>query len=146
MSSPTAVAEENVGEENRPIGSIGSLTRCSMTKNAAPATANTARPVATTGEVQPAGPASIRATVSPARLTVRVVCPAGSVPWGRRGGQEPGGEEQTGDANRDVHEEYGTPPASRHQRPTHDRACTGGDTGHRTPEILKARRRAAWLG
>lgn len=62
MSSPTTVAAVNVGEEKRVTGSIGSLTRRSTATSPTPATADTARPATTTGENQPDGPASIRAT------------------------------------------------------------------------------------
>ncbi len=94
------VAAENVEEENRGSGSFGRLARCSVVMNAAPATANTTKPVATTGDAQPDAPAlderGERRDPDELPGDVGAMRPA----W--QGGQMPGGKSETRSVNRHV--------------------------------------------
>ena len=74
------VAAANVGEAKSDEASIGCRTARSIATKRAPATTHTPKPATTAGEVHPWSPASMSATVSPARHAAPATCPARSKP------------------------------------------------------------------
>lgn len=71
----------------------------------------------------------------PLNATQAAAWPAGSAPWGRRvtAGTTPGGEEEPGDADGDIHEEHAAPPGRRDERSPEDGSGTGRDTCDAAP-------------